>query len=480
MVDPTAEPGTPKWWLSRLDDERTARAPAMLAYRELVDDVHPLPDSIETSHKFRRMAGLSTTNLTGLAVEATAERMTVEGIRIGDDPDADKDVWDDLWQRSDFDAGSQEATTAALVYGRSYVSVSPPVDGRARLHYEDPRQVVLAYTPDGDRAAALKVFKDEWTGDTFGTLYLPDVIVKMVRQRSSVWSEGGRWMARSVDASVVRNPFGEVPFFELRNMLTGSIRSEVAPLEQPQRLLNQTMFSLQAVAEYGAFRQKWVTGIEVPKDPVTGKPMEPFNAHIAGMFAAEDPGVRFGDFNSSDVTPHIEFAREIAAHMARLSRVPITYFLSNISNLGGDALALLISGLVLKCQRRVKGYEPGFEGAIRLALRSTGDPRADAANIEVKWADMETRSMAQSADAAVKLTTGDDPVITPQTAQELYLGMSQTERDRDDEWRAQGRSVNPLATLAATLEQQAAGLPATSAAALAAEPAGLPATSSGG
>ena len=105
---------------------------------------------------------------------------------------------------------------------------------------------------------------------------------------------------------------------------------------------------------------------------------------------------------------------------------------------------LLISGLVLKCQRRVKGYEPAFEGAIRLALKAEGDARANAANIEVKWADMETRSMAQSADAAVKLTTGDDPVITPQTAQEKFLGMSQTERDRDDAWRKQGRATSNL------------------------------------
>jgi hypothetical protein len=131
------------------------------------------------------------------------------------------------------------------------------------------------------------------------------------------------------------------------------------------------------------------------------------------------------------MAPYINLAQDVAAHISRLSRVPITYFLSNVSNLGGDALALLISGLVLKCQRRVTGYEPAIEGAARLALRTMGDPRANIANIEVKWADMETRSPAQSADAAVKLTQGDNPVITPETAQEKYLGMAQTERNRD-------------------------------------------------
>jgi hypothetical protein len=47
----------------------------------------------------------------------------------------------------------------------------------------------------------------------------------------------------------------------------------------------------------------------------------------------------------------------------------------------------------------------------------------------------------------VKLTQGDNPVITPQTAQEKYLGMSQTERDRDDAWRAEGNATSNLAAV---------------------------------
>lgn len=441
------EADSPAWWLRRLETELSNRLGEMQAYRDLVDDVHAAPDSAEKSRKFSRIAGLATTNLTGLAVEATAERMSIEGIRIGDEPDADKDVWNDVWQGSDFDEGSQEAITSALVYSRSFVSVEPPQssDGKAKLHYEDPRQVILATWPDGRRRAALKVFQDEWTGTIFGTLYTPGFVVRMERQGMPGTNQY-RWVPRDLgrEAAIFRNPLGEVPFFELQNRLTGSVRSEVAPLVIPQLRLNQIIFNTDAVAEYGAFRQKWAVGIEVPRDPETGKPVAPYEANVSKLFVAEDGDAKFGDFNVSDMKPYIELAQETAAHISRLSRVPITYFLSNISNLGGDALALLISGLVLKCQRRVKGYEPAFEGAVRLALKSMGDPRANTANIEVKWADMETRSMAQSADAAVKLTTGDNPVITPQTAQEMYLGMSQTERDRDDAWRLEGRASSNL------------------------------------
>jgi hypothetical protein len=438
---------TPAWWLRRLELELTNRIDEMQAYRDLVDDVHPLPDSQETARKFRRIAGLSTTNLTGLAVEATAERMSVEGIRIGDEPDADKDVWDML-QRCDFDEGSQDAITAALVYSRSFISVEPPTSGRpARLHYEDPRQVVLATWPDGSRRAALKVFTDGWTGTTFGTLYTPGYVVKMERAGEPGMGQQ-YWIARDMgrESSVVRNPLGEVPFFELQNKLTGSIRSEVAPLVIPQLRLNQVVFNTDSVAEWGAFRQKWATNIEVPRD-AAGNAIAPFEANVSKLFVSENGDAKFGDFNVSDMKPYIDLAQDVAAHIARLSRVPITYFLSNVANVSADALELLVSGLVLKCQRRVKGYEPALEGAIRLALKTMNDPRADAANIEVKWADMNTRSPAQTADAAVKLTQGDNPVITPQTAQEKYLGMSQTERDRDDAWRAEGNATSNLAAV---------------------------------
>ena len=414
-VGATPPPGSAKWWLGRLEDELSSRLPDMNAYRDLVDDEHPRIESAETAAKFARMAGLATTNLTGLAVEATAERMSVEGVRIGDEPDADKDVWDNVWQRSDFDEGSQDAVTAALVYSRSYVSVEPPSVGSeyARLHYEDPRSVVMAYLPDGRRGPALKVFTDEWTGTTFGTLYTDNLIIKMQRVGTPGVSDV-RWMARPMPRTeqvVTRNPLGEVPFFELQNKLTGAVRSEIAPLVIPQRRLNQIVFNTDAIAEYGAFRQKWATNIEVPRD-ADGKPVAPFEANIAKLFVSEGDA-KFGDFNVTDMKPYLELAQDVAAHIARISRVPVTYFLSNVSNLSAEALALLVSGLVLKCRRRVTGYEPALEGAVRLALRSMGDPRAGAANIEVKWADMETRSRAQDADAAVKLTQGDNPVITP-------------------------------------------------------------------
>lgn len=449
-------PGSPDWWVRRLYRVLQDRQDEMQLYRDLVDDNHAPANTQERSQRFAMLAGLSTTNLTGLVVEATAERMEVEGFRFGDNPDGDKDAWR-IWQASDFDAGSADAITHALVYGRCPISVDP--DG-PRLLVEDPRQVVVAYSTDGrrNRLAALKVFMDEWTGSRFATLYLPGNIYRYQDERQANPGAGVEpsWVYRDLVSApaVSGNPLGEVPFFELRNRPLGRTRSEIANIVIPQQRLNQAVFNTDAVAEYGAFRQKWVTGIEVPRDPITNQPVAPYEAHIAKLFVSEDSEARFGDFNPTDLSGYLKLGQEIASHVARISRVPVTYFLTEVSNLSAEALALLVSGLVKKCERRVKGYEPAFEGAMRLAFKSLNDPRASQMDAEVRWASMETRSVAQDADAAVKLTQGTNPVITPQTAQEKYLGMSQTERDRDDAWRRRQRGGAVLQTLQAAAQQQ--------------------------
>ena len=118
MAEPT-DVGGPLWWVKKLGDELRGRQTDFDLYRELVDDEHMPASTAERSAKYAEMAGLSTTNLCGLVVEATAERMEVEGFRFGDEPEADEDAWR-IWQSSDFDAYSVEQITHALVYGRSF------------------------------------------------------------------------------------------------------------------------------------------------------------------------------------------------------------------------------------------------------------------------------------------------------------------------------------------------------------------------
>jgi hypothetical protein len=442
---------TPLWWVERLYAELQKRQPDIALAQRYVDGDHPTPMlDPRASDTFRRITGLSPTNMTGLVVGHTAARMAVQGFRFGDNPAADEDAWR-IWQASDFDAESEMLVSAALTAGRSFVMVEPAAspDEPPRLYAEDATQMIVAYAAGSrrERLAALKVFVDEWTGDRFATLLLPGTVHKF---RAPSRGDGlnattpPEWQLRDTDVDLERNPLGEVPVFELRTRprIDGTVRSEIADVIADQDACNHVALNTLIALEYGAFRQKWATGLEVPKDD-QGRPIEPVNSAINRLLVADQPDARFGDFQATDIRPYIELYESRVRHMAAVTQTPISVLLGAAENVAADALALTISGHVNKVRNRAKHYEQAIESAMRCAFRAMGDPRAEATYAETIWMDPEIHSWAQIGDMAPKLISSG--AVTPQTFQEKYLGFSETERRRDDAWRNQNSSLGQLA-----------------------------------
>jgi hypothetical protein len=96
-----------------------------------------------------------------------------------------------------------------------------------------------------------------------------------------------------------------------------------------------------------------------------------------------------------------------------------------------EALIGLDAGLVSKTNDKKAPFGEGHEEAMRLAFKSIdpADPRAQATDAETIWADTESRSQAQTVDAAVKLAT----IGVPQEALWERIGASPQEIDR---WKA--------------------------------------------
>lgn len=463
------EPGSPSWWLDRLYADLQRRVPEQQLMQRYADGEHDRPSVVqEASRTFRRLMGLSVTNLTGLIVEATAERQAVQGFRFGDQPDADADAWR-IWQESDFDSASEMLITAALTVGRSFILVEPPQDGRdrPRLYAEDASQMVVAYEAGRrtERAAALKVWRDDWSGDLFATLYLPGSLHKMrARVRGSLLPKSPLWTLRDEDLDGERNPLGEVPVFELQNRpaLLGGVTSEIADVLADQDRANLIALNIMIAMEYGAFPQKWATGLELPTNPETGQPLDTFEASVRRMWVTPSETAKFGALPPTDIKPYIDWYTSTVQHMAAVTRTPASYLLGHMANLSAEALAAAEAGLVNKVKRRRMHFEQAFESALRLAFRTVGDPRGDAVTAETVWVEPEIRSDAQSMDAAQKGVQGG--IIAAETAQERYLGMTATERARDrarrEEGDALGQFTNLLNNQAAPLEDELGGFAA--------------------
>jgi hypothetical protein len=407
----------PLTWVGFLGNVMTQRYQQTMLFDTYYRGDHPLPYagvSAVTSlrHHYRRLLKESRSNWAELIVDAVNERLRVEGFRFSGNEQADLEVWSNVWQENCFDARSDEVHIESLVWGYSYAIVWPDDDGGVNITAEHPAEVIC-YAPAANRhlvSMALKRWRDDW-GYWHATLYTPGAIYKFVSNKA----ESSMLPPRTVDSFVERqppgepwplpNPFGVVPVVEFPNnprMLTGG-RSELAGGQTDiMDRINETVFNRMLAAQFAAFRQKWVTGMEIPRDE-SGNPIEPFKVAVDRLWMTENPDAKFGEFDEATLQNYIGAAESDIQALASISRTPSYYLLPHGPMPSGEALKAAETGLVNKVKRRQRFFGESWEQMVRLALLMMGDPRYEDTSCETIWADPESRSDAQTADALVKL-----------------------------------------------------------------------------
>jgi Phage portal protein, SPP1 Gp6-like len=402
----------PLYWVKFLGDALTYRYINTRIYDDYYRGDHRLPTgpTRATHVEYRRLLRESRSNWAELIIDAVDERLRVIGFRFAGADGADLDIWRQLWQANNLDARSDEVHVESLVWGYAYAIVWPNAAGDVQITAEHPSEVV-AYAPAGNRHAitmALKRWCDDW-GYWHANLYTPDAIYKYTsaERSSSNTMPPGTWMTRELSDEPwpLPNPFGVVPVVEFANnprMLTGG-RSEIAggQIDMMDRI-NETVFNRMLAAQFAAFSQKWVTGMEIPRDEA-GNPIEPFRTAVDRLWMTENPDAKFGEFTEASLTNYIGAAEADIQQLAAISRTPAHYLLPHGPLPSGEALKAAETGLVAKVRRRQRFFGESWEEMLRLALLMQGDPRAADVSCETLWADPESRSDAQTADALVKL-----------------------------------------------------------------------------
>lgn len=439
---PAAEPLSPLWWLEKLNAQLVNRQPAM----QLMDDYyygrHPLP-FLTKAHQdklydeFRRMLEESKANFTRLVVDVVEERLKVDGFRLSaaEDEAADRESWD-IWQANDLDANSQTAFVEALVKGVSYLSVWAGVD-YPMVCVEDPLQTIVGYVPGSNyrqRAAALKVWRDDWTGLDRANVYLPDGIYKFAAvdtgndttQAPNPWNsvpKGRDWV--ELEDQFVPNPLGIVPIVPLRNRprLLDEGQSEIADVVPVQNQINSFLFLLALAGFQGAHRQKWVAGIKPETDPKTNKPKVPYDIAVDKLLISSDPNTKFGEFGESDLAGYRAAIDQKIRLIAVTTRTPRHYLEAEGQAPSGDAIKSAESGLVKKVERKQRELADGLEEALRVARLFAGATDAPV-DSEIVWADANVRTEAEITDATIKKFQAD--LITREQALE-DMGYSQVE-----------------------------------------------------
>lgn len=425
-----AEVGSPGWWLKKLKDRLETRQAELTKYNDYYTGKHPLRFA---STKFRQAFGglfdAFADNWTELVVNAVEERLNVEGFRLGRETKGDTKAWD-LWQANGLDADSQIAHLEALIHKESYLLVSPFSEGVPEITVEHPTQMIVAYEAGSrkKRVAALKCWEED-DGRKMATLYLPEEIWKFQAPKSSTSILS--WSIREVDAedSPLPNILGIVPVVPLvnRQRWVPGGESEIKQVIPLQDSVNKLIADLLTTSEFSAFRQKWASGLEIPEDPDTHQPVEPFKAAVDRLWVSASPDTKFGEFTASDLQNFVQAIEMLVQHIASQTRTPPHYFYLRGTFPSGESIKAAETGLVAKARRKTVYFGEAWEEVMRLAFRVAGDRRrAMVMNTETIWGDPESRSESELADAVMKRRALGVPL------QQCWedLGYSQVQIDR--------------------------------------------------
>jgi hypothetical protein len=394
--------GSPLWWVLRLEARIAADRPELELLERYYAGDFPLSATIrdpQVRAKFAALIEQAKANYMELVVDAAAERCIVQGFRQVGDTVVDDAAWR-IWSVNDMDAWQSTLFTEAFAKKRAYLSVGSDDGATARIEVEDATQCFVEFEPGSrqSRAAGAKFWVDDWTGATYATLYLPDSIHYLEE------SDRG-WVEREPEAD---NPWGVVPLIpvvnrpSLSSFETGF--SEIGNLIPSQDRINETLLNRMIAAHFGAFMQKWATGLDILEDE-NGDPIPPFKPGVDQLFIGND-GTKFGEFSATDLANYIKSIASDVEHIAVISRTPRHYLTASGQSPSGDAIRSAEAGLVAKVNNRQKSFGVAIREAMTLALQVEG---VNDVTLDVVWSDPSFRTLGELTDAVIKQSAADLP-----------------------------------------------------------------------
>lgn len=380
---------------------------------------------------------------------------TVQTI-VGDDSTGDSEAWE-LWQRNNLDLYSDVAHETTLVTGYSYIIVGPQDDGstdQPLITVEHPLEVISQQQAGNSKTtiAAIKRWFDESEERFYLTLYLPDSVWRYQSSSVSKNSPGSnptiastssRWVPRPGADNVIVNPFpdGIVPVIPIvnRQKMNGQGRSELVDIIPLQDAINKLCNDMMVASEFAAFRQRLLTGMEIPEDE-HGNIIPDFDlkAAIDRIMIIKDDNVGVHEFAVSDLKTYVTAIEHLRDDIAAISRTPPQYLVGEVVNVSSEALKAAESGLVQKVKRRSRFYGECWEEAMRLAfVLKEDDERGESYAAETIWSNPEVMTEAALADSLSKYAVLGVPMV----AIWERMGASQTEIKR---WLQLRREEPPM------------------------------------
>jgi hypothetical protein len=386
-------------------------------------------------------------NWARFVADAYENRLDVEGFRYGDQDSGDEDLWA-WWQYNNMDEKSQQAHLDSISLSRSYVTIgSNPEKGMPPINsIESPFQVWAQRDPATQKVtAAIKRWKDLEDVE-HALVYTPVETAEFV-QKQGGWATG---------EFQDKHNFGIVPVVPLVNRprtLRPNGTTEFKDLIPLADAANKMATDMMVSGEFHAMPRRYAFGLK-QSDFVdrNGKQVSAWSMLKNRIWANEDPNVKVGTFTESDLTVFhntIKLLAQLASQMAALPPHYMGFVGDNPAS--ADAIRSSETQLVKRIERKHTFLGGAHEDAQRINLmfmRGKSELEIRDFSLETVWRDPSTPTVAQKADAAVKLHQAG---ITPLEQTRIDMGYSETQRKQMAKMDEAAVAASPAARFARPL-----------------------------
>lgn len=370
------------------------------------------PDEDQQFNGMEQLRDMSRNNYAKLIVDATTDRLGIEGFRTsGSSSEFGDTKAMELFTRDGMDSKAQEAMSLACGYRTSYLVVDP-ISKRQQIIPPTNAAVVkdvvgepiIAMTIHRDRALkrqALRVYTrnvNSLTGEAEGPVEM--FVATKDDNKNGILRPRGLKLTR-YDSEVELNHQLKLGWVWWKKVSTGGLRRvPVTPLDNRDgrnefelhqsviNRLNHMIYQRVIIATMQAFRQRAVKGDFPDTDPKTGQPIDyddMFEAGPARLWLLpkeadmwESSPTSFQDILSS--------VKDDLRDLASATYTPMSYFSDSVNN-SAEGANLQRENYLSKIEDRKRRFGSGWKRHISLVFELNDlKDRADEDTIEVIWA----------------------------------------------------------------------------------------------
>lgn len=379
------------------------------------DHDKPHQPSRQATAEYKELMARSMTPWLGLVVTAVAQTLEVEGYS-GDTAEAkewDAAVWR-WWQANRLDSRQSAVHEEALAYGYSYVRVA---NGK-NLLTGAPEPIIRGVSPRRMIASYRDVVVDDFPVYAleydFKPLKHPDTGITARGLELRIWDNQNEHVLHRFDKDgkfihVADSLHGAsvCPVVKFANKPDNEGRTpgEVEPFISVAARIDQTTFDRLVVQRFSSWVVRTIAGMSSP-DTEEGETAARLRLRVEDLLIADDPDTKFGSLPATPLDGFIRAKEADVRDLAAVSQTPPNHLLGEMVNLSAEALAAGEASRERKSSKRKTSFGESWELVFRLSASMMGVSEvATDVGGQVRWADIESRSLAQAADALGKLST---------------------------------------------------------------------------